>query len=75
MVSLRQARISGRTHNGKKRQKRFDFSSEATRRKEGGTIEKRKTPFAVKYSPLNLEGYSPISSKSGHMSFLWRFSS
>ena len=24
---------------------------------------------------LNMEGYTPISSKSGHMPFLWRFSS
>ena len=38
-------------------------------------IEKGKTPFEVKYTPLNLEGYTPISSKSGHMSLLWRFSS
>ena len=39
------------------------------------TIEKVKTPFEVKYTSLNLEGYTPISSKSGHISFLWRFSS
>ena len=32
-----------------------------------------ETPFAVKCTPLNLDGYTPISSKSGHMSFLWRF--
>ena len=37
-------------------------------------IEKGKTSFPVKYTPLNLEVYTPISSKSGHMSFLWRFS-
>ena len=37
-------------------------------------IEKGKTPFEVKYTTLNLEGYTPISSKSGHISFLWRFS-
>ena len=24
-------------------------------------IEKGKTPFEVKYTPLNLEGYSPIT--------------
>ena len=38
-------------------------------------IEKVKPPFEVKYTSLNLEGYTPISSKLGHMSFLWRFSS
>ena len=45
------------------------------RQKGAHSIEKWKNPFEVKYTSLNLEGYTPISSKLGHMSFLWRFSS
>ena len=40
------------------------------------TIEKGKSPWPAKYYPLELEGHYPnISSKSGHMPNLWRFSS
>ena len=40
------------------------------------TIEKGKSLWPAKYYPLELEGHYPnISSKSGHMPNLWRFSS